>query len=185
MRTALLAALLSVAASAQPADPVEALADALALSEDQADLVAEVFDTRDPASLWTLAAELVPTLDADQREALFAQPARPDGAQQGARAGQRGPRGGARGDRPRDPARGAVARAARNAALGLSDAQAADLDATLDGMDRGDAFRALRDGEVPDAITAVLTEEQVDLYRAQLALQRHLRRAMRGSRGAR
>ena len=179
MRALLVAALLAGPALAQTGDPVERLADALALSADQADLVAEIFSPDDPASTWTLAAELVPTLDAGQREALFARPQRPDGAR-GQRAGRRGgARGAGRGDRQRDPARVAVMRAARDAALGLTEDESARLDAIVEGLDRRAAMRALMQGEVPAEIAAVLSDDQVETYRAQVALQRHLRRGRR------
>lgn len=187
MRILLLAAILAAPLSAQTTDPVERLATALSLDPDQADLAAEVFDARDPASVWTLASELVPTLDADQRAALFARPERaerPVARGQGRRgAGARGDRDGARGGRDRDPARAAVMRAARNAALGLDEAGAARLNAALDGLDRRAMMEAFRDGTVPDAVAAVLTPDQVETYRAQTALAGHLRRAGRAQRG--
>lgn len=177
MRAFLLAVLFTTAAVAQPSDPVEALAAALSLDTDQADLVAEVYVSRDPASVWTLAAELVPTLDADQRAALFARPERPDGA--GRQGGRQGRGGQGRGRRAPDEAQRAVVRAARDAALGLDAATSARLDAVVADPDRRETLRALREGTVPEAIAAVLTPEQAELYRAQLALGMHLRRAGR------
>ncbi len=188
-----LAVLLARPAAAQPGDPVEQLAQALALTADQADLVAEVYDARDPASTWTLAAELVPTLSADQRQALLARPERPaddraqnDRAQNDRARGDRARGDRARGDRarggqsrrargPRDPAQQAVLRAARDAALGLDADHSARLDAALDGLDRRERMQALRDGEMPPAVADVLTAEQAELWQAQRMLQRRLR----------
>ena len=183
MRTLLLTMLLAAPALAQ--SDVDALADALSLTDDQADLVAEVYDARDPGSVWTLAAELSPTLSDAQRDALFARPERPEG---GTRRGGRGMRGegmrgrGQRGDRERDPAQAAARRAARDAALGLDAQASADLDAALDELDRRALMQALRDGDLPEAIADVLTDEQAELYRTQMALAGHLRRAARQGR---
>ena len=175
-----LIAAVAVALGTAPAaqtDPVEHLADALALSADQADLVAEVYDARDLASVWTLTAELAPTLSDGQREALFARPERPEGGRRGARG--EGRRGGMRGgERPeRDPAQVAVERAARDAALGLDAGQSAALDEALDGLRGQRGLRAMRDGSVPEAVAAVLTPDQVDLYRTHAALRMRLRLA--------
>ncbi|MEM0963165.1 MAG: hypothetical protein AAGK21_11595 [Bacteroidota bacterium] len=181
---ALLAIVLSMPTAAQ-VDPVEHLATVLSLDDDQADLVAEVYVPGDPASVWTLAAELMPTLDVTQRDALLAPPERPERGQQGAR-GRRGARGGQQaGNRPeRDPARAAVARASRDAALGLNEQESADLDTAIQGLGRRELMRSLREGTIPESVASLLSEEQVDLYRAQIALQRHLRRASReGRRG--
>ncbi|WP_412069326.1 hypothetical protein [Rubrivirga sp. IMCC43871] len=178
MRALALALLLAAPLDAQPGDPVERLATALTLSADQADLVAEVFDPADPASTWTLAAELVPTLSAEQRAALMARPERrerPAGAGAGGRP--RGPRG--RGDRTPDPARAAVMRAARDAALGLDADASARLDAVLADLDRRETMQALREGDLPDPIAAVLTDAQGELYLAHLALSRRLRAGRR------
>ena len=111
MRALALAVLLASPLAAQPADPVEALASRLSLTDDQADLVAEILNPDDPGSAWTLAAELLPTLDADQRAALFERPERTERLERGARRGcgegrARGRRGEGRGER--DPARVAI-----------------------------------------------------------------------------
>ncbi|MEM1115388.1 MAG: hypothetical protein AAF845_19525 [Bacteroidota bacterium] len=181
MRTLALAAALVAAPAFAQADPVEHLAGVLALTDDQADLVAEVYDDRDPSSTWTLAAELVPTLTDVQREALFARPERPEGARRGGqgRRGNRAARGGARAER--DPAQVAVQRAARNAALGLDDAQSADLDEALESLRGMRGLRAMRDGTVPEEVSAVLTEDQIDLWRAHTALRMRLRLAGRAT----
>lgn len=172
-RVAALAAALAAAPAAQT-DPVEYLADVLSLSADQADLVAEVYDARDPASTWTLAAELVPGLSDAQREALFARPERPEGGRRGERG--QGRRGGTRGDRPRrDPTQVAVQRGARDAALGLDVEQSAALDEALEGLRGQRGLRTVRDGSVPEAVAAVLTPAQADLYRAHAALRMRLR----------
>ena len=159
---------------AAQADPVQALADRLSLTADQADLVAEVYDARDPASLWTLAAELVPTLSLAQRDALMAPAARPDGDRPPEARGRRGPRGERR---PRDPAQEAVLRAARDAALGLSRDQSARVDAALGALDRTARMQLVRQGQVPDALAEILTDDQIHLWQAHLALQRRLRRS--------
>ena len=173
---ALLLALSASAAAAQPA--VERLTDALALTDDQADLAAEIYDARSPGSVWTLAAELVPTLSESQRAALYARPDRPERA-----AGDRAARGARRGARPvreRDPAREAAQRAARDAALGLSPEASAQLDAALADLRGPEGRRALRDGGLPASVTDLLTPEQAETVRAQRALQRHLRGGRRG-----
>lgn len=180
MRVLLLALFLVSPLAAQTVGPIEALTSTLSLTADQADLAAEIFNTDDPSSMWTLAVELLPTLDASQREALFAQPERPEGARQGRRGEGQGGRG--QGRRERDPVREATMKAARDAALGLTEAGSADLDAALASLDRREAAQSLRDGVVPPAIDDVLTADQIETYRAQMALQGHLRRAMRGSR---
>ena len=177
MRVFLLAALavvLTLPASAQSVDPVERLTEALSLSADQADLVAEVYDERDPASTWTLAAELLPTLSDAQRQALMERPRGAEGGAQGQGGqGRRGSRG--QGTRPRDPARQAVMQAARDAALGLDADQSARLDAALESIDRRAMAESLRDGVMPEALRDVLTAEQADLWQAQMMLQRRLR----------
>lgn len=171
MRALLLAVLVAaVPSSAQTADPVERLAQALSLTADQADLVAEVYDPADPSSTWTLAAELLPTLSADQREALMTWPERTDDARRQRQGGRRG-----RGTRQPNTAREAVMRAARDAALGLDDGQSARLDAAIEGMDRRDMAESLRNGEMPAAVGEVLTADQAELWRAQMTLQRRLR----------
>jgi hypothetical protein len=182
MRVLLFAALLVTPLAAQTADPVEALTTQLRLTDDQADLVAEVFSLEDPGSAWTLAAELLPVLDATQRAALFERPEqvdRPERAARGNRGarGQRGPRGG-----EPDPARTAIAKAARDAALGLTPSRSADLDATLEGLDRRERMDAFRNGTLPTSIEQLLTSDQIDVYRAQAAIQMHVRRAMRANR---
>ncbi|MGB3543248.1 hypothetical protein [Rubrivirga sp.] len=183
MRTLLLAALLASPLAAQSADPVEALSSRLALTDDQADLVAEIYSPDDPGSVWTLAVELLPTLDTGQRTALFERPeatARPErGARRGAR-GARGQRG--EGRRGRDPARAAIVKAARDAALGLSPSTSADLDAALEGLSRRERAEAFRDGALPTSVEQLLTTPQIEVYRAQAAIQMQLRRAMRESR---
>jgi len=178
MRLFLLAALVVAAPlAAQPADPVERLTEVLSLTPDQADLTAEVLDPDDPSSTWTLAAELVPMLSADQRAALFAQPERPEGAgRQGADRGDRGAGRQGGGRRAADPARAAVMRAARDAALGLDATQSAALDAALEGSDRRAMMQSLRDGQLPAEVDAVLTDAQGELYLAQVALQRYVQR---------
>ena len=191
MRALLLAMFLVVTPSAlaQVGDPVEALAGALQLDEDQADLVAELLDPDDPGSSWVLAAELLPTLTEAQREILFAPPPT-RGAREGrAGAGRRGARGqGRRADRQPDPARRAVQRAARDEALGLTDEQADQLDALEEA--RREAGPALRDPEAraqaQAELEAILTPEQREVVQARQAIQRTMRRAMRQARrGAR
>lgn len=176
MRAYLLAVVLAVPLAAQPSDPVEALASRLGLTDDQADLVAEILTPDDPGSVWTLAAELLPTLSADQREALFARPERP--SVEASRRGRRGDR--RRGQR--DPSRAAIVRAARDAALGLDASTSADLDDVLEGMGRRERMRAVRGGEIPTGVEQLLTTAQIGVYRAHGALQRHVRRALRTSR---
>ena len=178
-----LAVLLALPARAQTADPVERLADALSLTADQADLVAEVYNQGDPASVWTLTSELLPTLTADQRQALMARPVRPAGGDRAQRQRGQGRRGqGGRGGAPRerDPAREAVLRAARDAALGLDADQSEQLDEALERMSRREMMRSLRDGEMPDAVSNLLTADQIEMWQAQMMLQRRLR--MRGPR---
>ena len=179
MRVLLLALFLASPLAAQTG-PIEALTSTLNLTADQADLAAEIYSSDDPSSVWTLAVELLPTLDASQQETLFARPERPEGARRGRRGQGQGRRG--QGRRERDPVREATMKAARDAALGLTEATSADLDAALASLDRREAARSLRDGVVPRAIEDVLTADQIETYRAQMALQGHLRRAMRGSR---
>ena len=194
MRLPLLAMFLVVAptalaqsAPAQAGDPVEALARALQLDDDQADLVAELLDPSDPGASWTLAAELLPTLTGPQREILFAPPGSRGAGGERSGAGRRERRDRARrADRQPDPARQAVQRAARHAALGLTDAQAEQIDA-LEARPRK-AGAALQDPEAraqaQAELEAVLTAEQREVVRARQAIQRALRRAMRpGRRG--
>ena len=171
-------------AIAQTDDPVEALAEALQLDDDQADLVAELLDPADPGASWTLAAELLPTLTEAQRGILLAPPPGREAA--GARAGRRGPGGRARrADRAPDAARQAVQRAARDEALGLTDAQAEQLDA-LEAARREAGAQALRDPEAraraQAELEAILTAEQREVVEARQAIQRLLRRALRQER---
>ena len=189
--TALLVVLFALApiASAQPGarggDPVERLAQALNLDDDQADLVAELLDPQDPGSSWTLAAELLPTLTEAQRETLFT-PRQARRGGQGARTGRR--RGGqGRANRQPDPARQAVMRAARNAALELTDDQIEQLDA-YESAQRETGGATLRDedarAQARADLDAILTDEQMEIFEARRAIQRMMRRGLRrGARG--
>lgn len=181
MRTVLLVALVAVpvAVFAQASDPVERLAVVLSLTTDQADLAAEVYDVRSPSSVWTLAAELVPTLEDRQRAALMARPERAERPGRGVGAGRPGRDGQPPRRREPDPAQQAVTRAARDAALRLDARQSSELDAALEALSPRDRMQAMRDGDLPASVADVLTAEQADLYRAQLALQRLLRRGGR------
>lgn len=190
MRLSVLCFLLALApvALAQPGgDPVERLAQALRLDSDQADLVAELLDPEDPGSSWILAAELLPTLTDAQRETLFAPPPAREGRVGGMRAGgQRGGQGRAR--RQPDPARQAVLRAARNAALELTEEQIDQLDA-YEAAQREDGMAGLRDeavrSEARAQLDTILTPEQMEVFEARQALQRMMRQGMRrGARGA-
>ena len=177
MRLVALALILAAPLAAQT-NPVDALTEALSLSPAQAHLAGEMYDANLPGSAWTLAAALTPTLSETQRDALLARPDR------GARQGRRGDRGGRgqrgarseRGDRPADPSQQAAVRAARDAALGLDADGSARLDAALDGLGRREMMRAVRDGDLPDAVIGVLSDVQAETFRAHLALNRLLRR---------
>lgn len=183
---ALLVALAPAALSQPGGDPVERLTQALDLNGDQADLVAELLDPEDPGSSWTLAAELLPTLTEDQRETLFALPQARQ-RRQGARFGGQRMGQGRRANRQPDPARQAVARAARNAALELTDEQIELFDAYE--ADRREAgLTALRDEaarvEAHAQLASILRPEQMEIFEARQAIQRMMRRGLRrGARG--
>ncbi|MEO0559521.1 MAG: hypothetical protein AAF170_15200 [Bacteroidota bacterium] len=186
---AALAALLLLAplSVAQPGgDPVERLAQALELSDDQADLVAELLDPQDPGSSWTLAAELLPTLSDDQRETLFTPPQARQRRQGARRGGQRMGQG-RRATRQPDPARQAVTRAARNAALELTDEQVEQLDA-YEAAQREAGLAGLRDeaarAQARADLDAILSDDQMEIFEARRAIQRMMRRGLRrGARG--
>ena len=168
-----LLALLAAAPAGAQTDPIDALADALALSDGQVELVEDVYHPDDPGAGWTLAAELGPTLDDAQRDLLLTPPRRPWGGG-GARPG-RGARGERRGGL--SEADRAVARAARDAALGLD----AEASAALD-----EALEASRDargaGALPPAVADLLTDEQEELVQIHRGLTRILLRARFGGR---
>ena len=167
----LLAFFAAVPAGAQT-DPIDALTDALALSDGQVELVEDVYHPGDPGAGWTLAAELGPTLDETQREVLLTPPRRPRGG--GARPGR-----GARGERRGGPSEAdrAVARAARDAALGLDAEASAALDEAIE--DSRDARGA---GALPPAVADLLTDEQEELVQIHRGLTRILLRARFGGR---
>lgn len=177
---------LAPAALAQPdADPVERLAQALDLDDDQADLVAELLDPADPGSSWTLAAELLPTLTETQRETLFTPPQAREGRRQGTRPGGRRGGQGRRADRGSDLARQAVMRAARNAALELTDAQIEQLDAYEAAQREAGRDALLGEEDRAQAradLEAILSDDQMEIFEARQAIQRMMRRG--GRRGA-
>jgi len=182
----LLAFVLAPSAFAQPGarggDPVERLAQALDLDDDQADLVAELLDPQDPGSSWMLAAELLPTLNETQRATLFTPPQARQG-RQGTRRGGQGRRGGA--NRQPDPLRQAIIRTARNAALELTEEQAAQFDAYETAQrergqqgPRDEAARA----QMRADLEVFLSADQIEVLDARQAIQRMMRRG--GRRGA-
>ena len=184
-RSVLLLLFLALAptALAQPGgDPVERLVLALTLDDDQADLVAELVDPQDPGSSWTLAAELLPTLTGPQRETLLTPPQARQGRQGARPGGRRGGQG--RANRQPDPARQAVTRAARNAALGLTEAQAEQFDA-YEAAQREGGLERLGDEDAQAAraeLEAFLSPDQIAVVDARRAIQRMMRRG--GRRGA-
>ena len=166
---ALFLTLLARPAAAQ--DAIDRIADALELSDDQVLIVEDVFQPGDAGSVWTLLAELHPTLTNAQRETLLARRERPAGARAGqGRRGGRGQRGGRRG---RSDAERAAERAARDAALGLDADQSAALDAAFAARREGGRGAAL---VLPESLSA----EQAEMIQMQRGLIRlALRRGRR------
>ena len=166
---ALFLTLLARPAAAQ--DAIDRIADALELSDDQVLIVEDVFQPGDAGSVWTLLAELHPTLTNAQRETLLARRERPAGARAGqGRRGGRGQRGGRRG---RSDAERAAERAARDAALGLDADQSAALDAAFAERRQGGRGAAL---VLPESLSA----EQAEMIQMQRGLIRlALRRGRR------
>lgn len=175
LRSVCLLLLLALALpAAQAQDAIDALTDALELTDAQVEIVEDVYRPGDPGVGWTLAAELGPTLTDAQRARLLTPPersgerARPGGREQagGRGQGRRGARGG------RSQADRAVARAARDAALGLDAEQSAALDAAFE------AGRGERGADpVTRAVAELLDETQQDLVRLQRGLTRMLVRS--------
>ena len=166
-------------------DPVERLAAVLELDDDQADLVAELLDPQDPGSSWVLAAELLPTLTEAQRETLFSPPDVAGRGQRARQGGQRAGQGRQRAGRQPDPARQAITRAARNAALELTDEQQEQFDA-YETAQRERGPQGARDeaarAQARADLEAFLSADQIDIVEARQAIQRLMRRG--GGRGA-
>lgn len=166
-------------------DPVERLAEVLELDDDQADLVAELLDPQDPGSSWVLAAELLPTLTEAQRETLFSPPDVAGRGQRTRQGGQRAGQGRQRAGRQPDPSRQAITRAARNAALELTDEQQEQFDA-YETAQRERGPQGARDeaarAQARADLEAFLSADQIDIVETRQAIQRLMRRG--GGRGA-
>lgn len=166
---ALFLTLLARPAAAQ--DAIDRLADALDMSDEQVEIVEDVFQPGDAGSVWTLVAELHPTLTDAQRAQLLARPERPRARMGQGRRGGRGQRGGRRG---RSDAERAAERAARDAALGLDAEQSAALDAAIA------ARRQAGPGGGALALPESLSPEQAEMIQMQRGLIRlALRRGRR------
>ena len=162
---------LLAATSAAAQDPILTVASELNLSEAQVDIVRANYRPESPGMAWTLTAALKPTLTSAQRLQLLATPRseRRTGLEPEA----------SRGRSDFSPADQAAAKAVRNAVLGLSARESAELDrALLDSRDdRND--RALTPG-----VSRLLDDEQEEIVRMQRGIVRLLFRAeLSGARG--
>ena len=155
---------LLAATSAAAQDPILTVASELNLSEAQVDIVRSNYRPESPGMAWTLTAALKPTLTNAQRLQLLATP------RSERRTGLEPEAGRGRGDF--SPADQAAAKAVRNAVLGLSARESAELDrALLDARDdRND--RALTPG-----VSRLLDDEQEEIVRMQRGIVRLLFRA--------
>lgn len=185
-RLVLLAALLlglAAGADAQdrqrptPAEHTARLIDALDLTPAQAELIETALrGAPGSGNLWTLAAELTPTLSDAQKEALFAGPERGEArrverrqrAERGAR-GEHGERRRMRAERSDREAHFASTNAMRNAALGLSARQIEQLE----------ALHAERRTEMEQRRAAVAQGERQERSEAARAERREARIAQR------
>ncbi|HEX9952838.1 MAG TPA: hypothetical protein VGB53_13780 [Rubricoccaceae bacterium] len=175
------------AGSLDPADSLVArLTRGLSLTDAQVALTTAELATVEPGDAWRLAAALNPTLTDAQRAALDTLALR--GSGRGPR-GHRAPGGGrdstcagsdsthTHADSTRFTVDWAAVRAAelaaRNTALGLSDAEATALDSVL--ADLRAAHIRTSANVVPDAVAALLSDVQEQVYLVHSELRAYLR----------
>ena len=156
---------------------VSQLTDELNLTASQADLFEKSLASGpQPGMLWSLAAELEPTLTDAQKTLLFTRPERHRRGQQ----------------RPEADERHAAEQQARDRALGLSDQQSSQLDELHERheAEREQAHEQMRrnlgerpePGELPNEIAAILTPDQQEIAKVHHALLGRLH-GPRGGRG--
>lgn len=159
---------------------VSQLTDELNLTASQSDLFEKSLASGpQPGTLWSLAAELEPTLTDAQKVLLFTRPERH-------RRGQK---------RPEADERHAVEQQARDRALGLSDQQSRQLDDVHDQRRaeheqmmeqmRGNLGDRPGPGEISADVAAILTPDQQETVKVYHALRVRMHGPpMRGGRGA-